>query len=169
MPPTCNRCKSPATIHLTEIKGGEKTERHFCEECARVLHVPQPSKEIQKLLASFEPAHALSRRQSASLQKSCPECGMSYGEFRQQGRFGCAHDYDVFGEEVVALLERIHGSSRYAGKLPGGKGAVQGDRRSEILDAREKLSKAIETEDYELAAQLRDEISRLSDPPATGA
>lgn len=163
MPHTCNRCNSPATIHLTEIKGGKKTERHLCEECARVLRVPQPSKEIQKLLASFEPAHALSQRQSASLQKSCPECGMTYGEFRQQGRFGCAHDYDVFGEEVVALLERIHGASSYVGKLPGGGGAVQGDLRGEIVSTRQKLRQAIETEDYELAAQLRDEIRRLTD------
>lgn len=166
MPHACNRCNSPATIHLTEIKGGKKTERHFCEECARVLHVPQPSKEIQKLLASFEPAHALSQRQAASLQKSCPECGMTYGEFRQQGRFGCAHDYEVFGEEVVALLERIHGSSSYAGKLPGGKGEVAGDVRAEIMATRKQLQQAIDSEDYELAARLRDEIRRLTNAPS---
>lgn len=128
-----------------------------------MLHVPQASKEIQKLLANFEPTHALSKRQASNLKKSCPECGMTYGEFRQQGRFGCSHDYDVFGEEVVALLERIHGASRYAGKLPGGGGAIRGDVHSEIVTAREKLGKAIETEDYELAAQLRDEIRRLTE------
>jgi protein arginine kinase activator len=132
------------------------------------LHVPQPSKEIQKLLASFEPAHSLSRRQAASLQKSCPECGMTYGEFRQLGRFGCANDYEVFGEDVVALLERIHGSSRYSGKLPGGEGMAVGDMQAEIADARKRLQQAIETEDYELAAKLRDEIRRLTETALEG-
>jgi len=160
---TCDRCDHPATVHLTEIKSGEKSERHLCEECARALHVPQPSKELQKLLKSFEPLHSMSRRHRTDLARACPECGMTYAEFRQHGRFGCARDYEVFGKDVLALLKRIHGSSRYTGKAPGGRQAVRGgELLDEIAVARARLASAIDEEDYEEAARLRDEIRRMA-------
>jgi len=159
---TCDRCESPATFHLTEIKGGTKTERHLCEDCAKVLQVPQANKELQNLLKSFDPTQVGKPGRSKSV-KACPDCGMTYAEFRQNGRFGCPKDYDVFGKEVVALLERIHnGASRYSGKTPDGGQVVDGEPVDETSEVRARLAEAIEAEDYEEAARLRDEIRRMT-------
>ncbi len=158
----CDRCDNQATVHLTEIdKGGGKTERHLCENCARSLHVPQAaSKELQKLLKTFEPVHALTSTLTG-LSRSCPECGMTFSEFRQHGRFGCAKDYEVFGQEVSRLLRRIHGADTYTGKAPRGGEVREGELIDELTHVREALDAAIHDENYEEAARLRDEIRRI--------
>jgi len=165
----CARCDSPATFHLTDIKNGTKTERHLCEECAKALQVPQAKKELQNLLKSFDPAHAMTRsRPSSKGSRVCPDCGISYVEFRQNGRFGCARDYDIFAKEVTALLERIHGSAVYSGKTPDGGQIIDGVLVDEVTEVRARLAAAIEKEDYEQAARLRDEIRRMSTSPSPG-
>jgi protein arginine kinase activator len=162
----CDRCENPATVHLTEIKDEEKTERHLCEGCARALQVPQATKELQKLLKTFDPATG-DESTSASTQE-CPDCGMTFAEFRQHGRFGCAKDYEIFGDEVERLLVRIHGESRYTGKTPQGMAVRKGQVMDEMARAREALDQAVEDENYEEAARLRDEIRRIGAPDDPG-
>ena len=166
---TCDRCESPATFHLTEIKDGDKSERHLCEECAKVLQVPQANKELQNLLKSFDPTQ-LSQQQRGRSPRVCPDCGMTYAEFRQNGRFGCPRDYEVFGEELVRLLERIHGGSSYSGMSPRRDKVIsEGEVVDDLSRARAELRSAVEAENYEEAARLRDEIRRLEEaPPAEG-
>jgi protein arginine kinase activator len=162
MRPNCDRCDNQATVHLTEIRGGQKTERHLCENCARSLHVPQAAKELQKLLKSFDPAvTALVKPAKSDNTATCPECGLTWAEFRQRGRFGCARDYDLFANEVERLLKRIHGSARYTGKSPKGALVSGGATLDALSSARKALQTAIEAENYEEAARLRDEIAKL--------
>ena len=166
---SCDRCDNPATVHLTEIKGNDKTERHLCENCARQLHVPQATKELEKLLKTFDPALAGAATETRTARQTCPDCGMTFAEFRQHGRFGCALDYEIFGSEVDRLLKRIHGASRYCGKTPQGQQVVDGEVMDELARTREALREAIESEDYEEAARLRDQIRRISaDEPGNG-
>ena len=165
----CERCDSPATFHLTEIKGGDKSERHLCEECAQALKVPKPKNELQNLLKSFDPGHSMGRRAPRENRgEACPECGVTYAEFRKSGRFGCPHDYDVFAKDVKTLLERIHGSSLYTGKTPDGGRVEDGQVVDAVSEVRAALAAAVEKEDYEEAARLRDEIRRLSRGDAAG-
>jgi protein arginine kinase activator len=161
----CQNCNNTATVHLTEIKGGQKAERHLCEKCAASLHVPTASKELAKLLKSFEPALALATPGTAAPGLTCPECGMTYAEFRQSGRFGCARDYEVFAEQVGKLLQKIHGSTRYAGKRPGGGAVRPPPSREDLLRARALLDEAVRAENYEEAARLRDQIRRMHEEP----
>lgn len=51
----CDNCERPATVHLTEIKGRIKTERHLCEECAAASAGLAPNKHvpINELLTKF--------------------------------------------------------------------------------------------------------------------
>lgn len=164
----CDRCNNPATVHLTEIRGSQKTERHLCEQCARSLQVPSPQKELQKLLHTLDPSQRPSRR-VADLTNACPDCGLTYAEFKQAGRFGCAHDYEVFGDHVPRLLERIHGACSYTGKGPGGRWFEAGV----LLSERERLQRLLEAatriEDYEEAARLRDAIRTLGAGGGRGA
>jgi protein arginine kinase activator len=162
---TCVRCDSPATIHLTKVVDGKATEVHYCEECAPPLLVSHnPGKEVAKLIKSFEPLASglVVRRGDPTV--TCPDCGMTFAQFKQGGRFGCANDYTSFGPHVDALLGSIHKSTTYTGKVPGGSVEVKG---GQIIDdlaiARERLQDAVEREDYEEAARQRDEIRRLAE------
>ncbi|MHC5211976.1 MAG: UvrB/UvrC motif-containing protein [Planctomycetota bacterium] len=159
---SCDRCDNPATVHLTEIRGGETLERHLCENCARSMQAPQGNKELAKLIKTFEPVSALVHESVERAGAKCPECGMTWAEFRQHGRFGCAKDYALFKKEIERLLMRIHGSTQYVGKTPPRHGAEPAPApMDELGSARKALSEAIEAENYEEAARLRDEIARL--------
>jgi protein arginine kinase activator len=114
---------------------------------------------------------ALVRQSSERTGTTCPECGLTWAEFRQSGRFGCAKDYGLFKQEIDRLLTRIHGSTQYVGKTPPRHGAAPVPTALDALGAaRKALAEAIEAENYEEAARLRDEIARLGStrpaPPA---
>ena len=156
----CDNCNKTATVHLTEIKHGKKIEKHLCEQCAAQneglpvkSHTP-----INELLTNFVMAHS-------GLQKevghACENCGITWAEFRQGGLFGCANDYQVFEKDLTPLLQRAHeGATHHVGKVPtrrGGSG-VPMKRQIDLTKLRKELAKAVEAEDYECAAKLRDQI-----------
>jgi len=156
----CDNCNKTATVHLTEIKHGKKIEKHLCEQCAAQneglpvkSHTP-----INELLTNFVMAHS-------GLQKevghACENCGITWAEFRQGGLFGCANDYQVFEKDLTPLLQRAHeGATHHVGKVPtrrGGSG-VPMKRQIDLTKLRKELAKAVEAEDYERAAKLRDQI-----------
>lgn len=93
-------------------------------------------------------------------QLVCPNCGISFREFRSQGRLGCPHDYIAFEAELLPLLENIHGETQHCGKFP--KRAPDASRRQyQLIRLRNDLRSAVEDEKYEEAARLRDEIRSL--------
>lgn len=163
----CEDCgKQQATIHLTEIKAGKKLEKHLCEQCAAQTegytaaggsksHMP-----INELLTNFvmnQTGTAAKTQESAT----CSHCGMTWAEFRQGGLLGCEHDYAAFDKEMTPLLQRAHeGAAHHVGKAPtrrGGSG-VPARKAADPAKLRKDLAKAVESEDYERAAKLRDQI-----------
>src|SRR5687768_18614136 len=101
----CDNCNKQATVHLTEIRNGKKSEKHLCEQCAAQneglpvkSHMP-----INELLTNFVMAHSgLQKEQTGG----CEQCGISWAEFRQNGLLGCSHDYQLFEKELSPLLQR---------------------------------------------------------------
>lgn len=152
----CDFCENPATVHMTEIKSGEKTQMHLCEFCAKQMHSGGSAGGVQKVLTGLAPTAV-----STGAKLTCPQCGMTYAEFKQHGRFGCAHDYEVFGKELDPLFRRIHQSTGYCGKTPDGRVVDARQAEDALREAREKLRRAISEERYEDAARLRDELRRL--------
>lgn len=152
----CQRCnKQQATIHLTEILNNEKRERHLCEDCAREEGVAIKAQiNLQDVLSGMLDAHESAGR-DANLR--CPDCGITYAEFRNQGRLGCPHDYDVFAEPLHEVLEKVHGATEHTGKLPLRAGCDTRGQR-ELMQLRRRLQDAVEAERYEEAARLRDLI-----------
>jgi protein arginine kinase activator len=159
----CQECKKrPATVHWTKIVNNNKTEFHLCEECARQkgqFNIIVPF-SINDLLAGFmdmeKPAVAVERKESYR----CKTCGLDFRKFRQIGRLGCQDCYKSFANELAPILKRIQGGTRHTGKVP--KRAGMGLRlRREIEQLKAQLQKAIETEAFEKAAQLRDQIREL--------
>jgi len=156
----CQHCKKKAaTFHVTEIIGNEKKEIHLCEDCAREKNVALPSGSLNDFLTGLLEAHA--EKEIPELTGiTCPVCGITYAEFRSSGGLGCSRDYNVFKKGLLPFLERIHGSTRHRGKVPlnAGKGM---ENARKLIHLRRELNKAIDTEEYEKAARLRDEIYEL--------
>jgi len=157
----CQNCKQAnATVHLTDIQpSGEPVERHLCENCAAQEGVTmKPHEPLNMMLEKFV---KIGVGMQEIAQRQCPECGISFGEFRAQGLLGCAHDYTVFSEWLLPLIERAHdGGTQHVGRRPGQ--ALPSDRlRGRIRTLQRALDEAIAEERYEDAAALRDELNRL--------
>ena len=164
MPIPCQKCnQSPATVHVTDIvpPHGEKRERHLCENCAESDGITMKSHEpINTILAKFVQQKTGSVPQEIA-GLACPHCGISFREFRAQGQLGCPRDYEVFSKFLTPLVERAHGgATRHEGKTPARLGS-SAQPSNELAGLRRELKAAVEREDYENAARLRDQIRAL--------
>ncbi len=159
----CDNCgSSDAVVHLTQIVNNEMSTHRLCEKCAAdkgLESAPEP--------ASFPLTDFLAQMGDVALDESeapsagCSFCGLTFQDFRDTGRLGCPHCYETFATHLRKLLRRIHGGVQHVGKvyLPPDPTASDMERRLEGL--RRKLHRAVESEDFERAAELRDEIRSL--------
>src|SRR5436190_2309093 len=102
----CQKCTKAATLHITEVLGEEQFEElHLCEECAhKYLYEPQKAGGKSPPVPQGDEGEEL-----AAPGRECPVCGIKFVEFRNSGRLGCPHDYQEFHDELLPLLENIHG------------------------------------------------------------
>lgn len=159
---TCQRCGDEATVHLTEKVGDEVREIHLCGPCAKKAGLPwnqaPPTLDLDAVLHGLIVAH-VGELVGDQARRACPDCGTKYMEFRIGGRLGCPRDYEVFASGLLPLLRQAHGATRHVGKEPVRKRIAFSER----LRLRARLRDAIDREDYELAASLRDQL-RQEDP-----
>jgi len=164
----CQRCEKPATFHITELTGGKPQELHLCEQHAReyltesdaetAAATPSLAGALAHHLAVGQTAEELARLD----QQSCPICGITFFEFRNQGRLGCPHDYVCFQKELEPLLVNIHGETVHVGKRPRrSKGNT--DSQTELIRMRREMKEAIQREEYEKASKLRDDIRKVEE------
>ena len=93
-------------------------------------------------------------------QRSCPVCGITFLEFRKQGRLGCPHDYVCFEKELEPLLMNIHGQTQHVGKVP--KFCPHGaEQQTQLIRLRREMKEAVSSEEYERASELRDKIREI--------
>jgi len=161
----CQICnKRTATIHLTEISEGVRTEMHICEHCAADQGIAAQSQmSINELLGHLLAVQPADEEifGPADQDAACPNCGFTLGRLRKEGMLGCPHDYQVFEAALLPLIERAHnGNSRHCGKVPS-KTPQPTRKLVELSNLRRQLEAAVRDEDYELAAKLRDEIKHL--------
>ena len=156
----CQICNKPATVHLTEIIDGDKMERHLCEQCAQnegiTIKTQVPLNELlNNIVSAQEEADELA-------DLSCPQCDLSWAEFRKSGQLGCANDYLAFERPLRSLIERAHeGATVHIGKVPRHSDGKIGNQ-VKLRRLKRDLQKAVELEDYEKAANIRDEIQNLN-------
>ena len=152
-------------MHLTQIINNDKIVLSLCKECAakRGFHspldnVPFPLAEILSGLIQQQ----FPQKPDVSRDIACPRCGLTFYQFTQQGRFGCGECYKTFRPQLEPMLRKIHGSSLHKGKLPiGGKEEYVSIKEEERIET--ELKKAIESEDFERAADLRDKLKTLKE------
>lgn len=173
---TCDQChEREAVIHLTQIVNDEVSTLHLCERCAAEKGVESPGSVQQTpvggLIAAMGKGLPAALVPQTGDGTSCPRCGATLQDFRETGRLGCADCYQTFEPQLRELLRRLHGSTvhvgeRYAERRPAAgppapeaAGPPEPSRRQAEL--REQLRTAIEAENFELAAELRDRLRTL--------
>jgi len=163
----CQDCSErESTVQVTQIVDNEKIVLQLCKDCAakRGFHSPLDNSPFP--LANFLSSLWLKEepgKKTKSVTKSdlaCPNCGLTLEEFKNLGRFGCGQCYKTFREQLQDLLRKIHGSSLHRGKLP----PMLSEEATVIREQKrlqEELRRAIASEDFERAADLRDKIKSL--------
>lgn len=156
-------CDNEASVHEVVIRNGQKVERHLCKDHAHqeglvsVGHAP-----INELLSKFVISQSAGQSSSQQREKeeddACDQCGMTYAEFRKRGLMGCPGCYSAFEEQLGPLLERAHeGATHHVGKVPRRAGRSV-DRQQRVAHLRRLLQQAIDAEEYEKAASIRDDL-----------
>ncbi len=165
----CCVCKEkPATVHLTQIVGEKMQKLDLCEACAKAKGINDPTSfAMADLMLGLGASQELDPSPGTAEIK-CSRCGFSQADFKKSGRLGCPECYRTFAEGLAGLLKTMHKGTRHVGKAPESlrKSRETGDRLKLL---QKKLNKAIEIEDFETAAVLRDEIKGLSNPAAAKA
>ncbi len=165
----CQNCNDrQATVYIKTIVNGQQTELHLCPQCAETLGYTgtNPFSAFAKDMdAAFDafPFGSLfgtSDKQVLDKPQACPTCGMTASDIRRTGRAGCANCYSLFDAVLTPMIRRIHGGNTHAGSIPRSAGAELSAKRH-LDDLKAKLKAAIESENYESAAALRDEIRSL--------
>src|SRR5215475_10185163 len=149
----CQQCNKTATFHITELTKGKPQELHLCEEHAR-QYLTQSDEEptVAPSLAGVL-AHQLAVGQTAEElaqldQQACPVCGITFFEFRNQGRLGCSHDYVCFEKQLEPLILNIHGANEHTGKRPK-RHAAGTERHTDLIRLRREMKEAVAKEKYE--------------------
>ena len=158
----CESCKQQqATVHLTEIVNGQMSELHLCEACANQKGAQVESHfGLADMLVGLADVGKAPEAERETTAKGCANCGMTYDDFRKVGRLGCSECYGTFKRGLSTLLKRIHGSTHHLGKAPASL-VKPGAMKSELAGLKRQLERAIELEEFEQAAQLRDQIRKI--------
>src|SRR5215472_186151 len=167
----CCICKEKeATVHLTQIQGDKMQKVDLCEECAKTKGVTDPTSfYLADVLLGLGASHEIEQA-SGGAEIKCARCGFTQADFKKAGRLGCPECYRTFAEPLEGLLKTMHKGVRHVGKVPESLRQTR-DLSDRLKSLEKKLTKAIEQEDFEEAAILRDEIkqttARMSNPAPT--
>ncbi|MGQ9662107.1 MAG: UvrB/UvrC motif-containing protein [Kiritimatiellia bacterium] len=147
----CDIChENPATLHFKQIVEGGARELHMCEQCAGQYGLDSHSP------ASLTDFFFGMAKQMAKAEKKCPVCNMGLSDYRRTSRLGCATCYETFAAELSSLIASIHPAMQHRGKVP-----VSQQVSVRVAGLRRQLEKAVEKQNFEEAARLRDQIREL--------
>jgi protein arginine kinase activator len=168
----CCICKDKeATVHLTQILGDKMQKVDLCEDCAKTKGVNDPTGfSLADLLLGLGASQEIDQA-TGGVEVKCPRCGFTQSDFKKAGRLGCPDCYKTFSEALDGLLKTMHKGTRHVGKVPESLRQSR-DLSDRLKSLQKRLTKAIDEEDFEQAAVLRDEIkqttARLSSAVAPG-
>ncbi len=161
----CEDCNErEAVIHLTQIIDNKKKVLNLCPRCAEKRGFHNPLKSVPFPLGDFLAGMVVKAYPEGSdedVQLTCSGCGLKFREFAQTGRVGCGKCYEAFRDQIDGLLRKVHGSNRHSGKLPSGSSEKM-EPLKEQRRLQDELRQAVETEDFEHAAEIRDRIKELT-------
>ncbi len=162
----CDHCgENEAVIHLTQIVDNEMGTFHLCEACAAEKGLePEPGMEdlpLTDFLAQLSGGSGGEPAPAESEPGACDFCGLTLEDFKKSGRLGCPHCYVTFDGHLRSLFRRLHGANQHVGKVYLPPDPKEAERTETLSRLRQKLDAAVEREEFERAAQLRDQIRGL--------
>lgn len=157
----CDICHvREATIRFTQVYNLKKKELNICKVCAEEKGFSNPLVGLQKLFGSLLFLTQLEKEEPEYDQKDvelrCKSCNLTWKAFQKEGLLGCKGCYSAFDEKLKVLLRRIHGSNKHIGNRPSNRRILE--KKPDLQALKNKLKIAINKEDYEQAAKLRDRI-----------
>jgi protein arginine kinase activator len=159
----CDVCRErDATVTLTHAVKGEVNVLHLCQRCAAERGIETSvSTPLKNMIADYLPAVQAQAVQAQVESLRCAFCSMSLADFRESGRLGCASCYTTFDQSLRALLRRVHGNARHAGRQYESPPPDLLHEVTALGELREQLRRAIAHEEFEQAARIRDQIRSL--------
>ncbi len=162
----CQNCsKREATTHIKRVVNGETAQMYLCSSCAAQLGYNDVFSDFGMNFGDFF-ASVLGEgiKGKASAIKRCEQCGSSYTDISKSGKLGCANCYQTFYEELLPTIQRIHGKTAHNGKNVNDTVIeTEADSADEVEKLRNEMKTAVEGENFEKAAELRDKIKRLEE------
>lgn len=166
----CQKCKQKeANTHVKSVVNGEYEEYMLCSECAKEMGYTNLwsdfHSDFNSILGSFF-SNALPARSETT---RCPVCKSTYHDIAKSGQVGCANCYEIFANELMPSIRRIHGNTTHCGKRPErfstkpSQDVPEKESKNELESLREELIKAIDEQNFEYAAQLRDKIKEMEE------
>ena len=160
----CSICgQTEASIHVEGVLDNKAIKLHLCEKCAQEkgmeLDIAKPKFSLVDLLANLSDWEIPGHKNLETVR--CPSCGLSYSQFREVGRLGCAQCYATFSAQLEPLLKRIHGNSRHLGAKSGPPAVSREEVTPDATTIRKQLDEAIAAEEFEEAARLRDSLKKI--------
>lgn len=155
----CDVCKTKeATVFLTQIVEGKMQKVNLCESCSKEKGVNDPTGfALADLLLGLGSAQEIEKNPAAA---KCPVCGFTQADFKKTGRLGCSACYAVFSEGLSGMLKNMHKGTEHTGKTP--KAFRNARKHGEAMKVLQKnLDQAVAAEEYERAADLRDQIRQI--------
>lgn len=158
----CDQCgERKAVIHFTEIQNNSVTTSHLCETCAAAKGLSPATGPSDFPLTDFLAKMNEGGAPSSIGDARCPFCGTDLAEFRKVGRLGCSHCYVALERHLRTLLRRLHGGTQHVGKVYLPPDPEEADLERRLMGLRRRLARAVDIEDFERAAELRDQIRSL--------
>ena len=161
----CDICgEKPAVVHLTQVVENKTIHSHLCEECAAEKGISEPQSPGSLPLVDFLAnmgGEAPLEPTGTHEEPSCPFCGLLASDFKNHGRLGCPQCYSTFEPSLRNLLRRIHGGTQHVGKIYLPPDPSMREREKRLDGLRSKLRRAVDAEDFERAARIRDEIRAM--------
>ncbi len=163
----CQKCgANNANTHIKTIVNGEFKEYDLCSECAKQMGYTNVFGDIENEFSNFLGSFFGNVLPARTQATRCEFCGSSYSDIAKSGHVGCANCYDIFGEQLLPSIRRIHGNTAHCGKNSG-KDDKQSDKpkketkEQKIEKLKSELDKAIKEQNFEYAAELRDKIKEM--------
>jgi protein arginine kinase activator len=163
----CQKCKKQeSTVFLKVAVNNKITEMHLCNICAfekgiglnintSNLPITDMFSNVSEFVKEFLP------KEKKGLY--CTSCGLKYSDFKEDGKLGCSDCYRNFEPQLTELLTRIHGNYLHTGKkyVEKEQKISKMETKRIMEDLKKDLKEAIDREDFETAANLRDKIKEL--------
>ncbi len=164
----CQNCgKNEATTHIKRVVNGDTTQTHLCAECAKAMGYGDMFSGFGLNLDDFFGGFLgdTVQKLSAQSEQRCQKCGNTFSDIVNSGKVGCSECYKIFYDKLLPSVQRIHGRIQHNGKqavkIETTAENIEKPQQDPIEEMKNQLAKAIENQEFEQAAVLRDKIKEL--------